>query len=183
MHKKKNENILKSTDINEIEKYLQQTHSDDPKKIVLKRKLVALKNEAWTKGAKNYKPMEPRSYIELETIINNTIIDEKEEFNKLWEKQSSDHSMNTANLLSSMFSNDEGSDETICMITNKSDCNIIMRFEGIKNYALPVPAKKSNMLVIKKGKYILKSYVCGSSYVAQKEISKHVEVQLQKKML
>ncbi|UOU99889.1 hypothetical protein MUU74_08030 [Chryseobacterium daecheongense] len=171
-------NILKSVDTQEIEKYLMTTHPDDPKKGILKRKLIALKNEAWTKGGKNSKPMAARPY--KPDVVDSFTGDEKLEFEELLKKQSLLHEKRTSDLLTSMFANDKESEEAICLVRNVSNCNIIMRFEGAGNYNLPVPAGGENMLVVKKGKYSLKSMVCGTSYESYKEIFKHVEIRLKK---
>lgn len=52
-----NEEILKSNNIQEIEKYLSQTHPEDPKRRILKQHLIAIKNAEWTKGRKDAKPI------------------------------------------------------------------------------------------------------------------------------
>lgn len=52
-----NEEILKSNNIQEVEKYLSQAHPEDPKRKILKQHLIAIKNAEWTKGRKDAKPI------------------------------------------------------------------------------------------------------------------------------
>lgn len=59
----KSQNILESKNISEIEDFLKTAHPDDPKRNVLKSKIIALKNSEWTKGKKDAKPMEARPVI------------------------------------------------------------------------------------------------------------------------
>ncbi|MDO5615786.1 MAG: hypothetical protein Q4G16_06325, partial [Cruoricaptor ignavus] len=90
--KKKKTNILQSTDIQEIELFLQTAHPEDPRRSVLKPKLIALKNAAWTKGAKDHKPMEARPILTIDMPENmGNSIDETEEFNKLISLSSEEH--------------------------------------------------------------------------------------------
>ena len=90
------------------------------------------------------------------------------------------HKDKTVKLLNSLFDNDPNSKECIIMITNNSDCNIIVRIDGVGDtkYKLPVPAGKENSLVVAKGDYLLTSLVCGSQYASQKTIQKPLMVTL-----
>ena len=177
--KKKNfNNIIKSQDITEITAFLEQAHPDDPRKPVLKKRLIQLKNEAWTKGRETHKPMEARKIDSVEakpltkSTTNKTIIDETEEFNQLMKINSNEHKDRTLNALNSLFDNNSTSKEAVIMIENKSDCNAIMRIEGTagKSYKVPVPSKKQNVIVVEKGAYTFTSNICGSQYVSQKNI-------------
>lgn len=179
--KKKNfNNIIKSQDIVEITEFLEQAHPDDPRKPVLKKRLIQLKNEAWTKGRETHKPMEARKIDSVEakprtkSTTNKIIIDETEEFNQLMKISSSERKDKTLNALNSLFDNNSTSKELVVMIENKSDCNIIVRMEGTggKNYKLPVPSKKQNVIVLEKGAYTFTSNICGAQYVSQKNIQK-----------
>lgn len=174
--KKKNfNNIIKSQDITEITEFLEQAHPDDPRKSVLKKRLIQLKNEAWTKGKESHKPMAARPFQEEEKPldIKSFTKDETEEFNRLMSENSSEHKNKTVGILNSLFDNDQTSKEVVVMIENKSDCNIIVRMEGTgKNYRLPVPSKKQNVIVLEKGAYTFTSNICGSQYVSQKNIQK-----------
>ncbi|KMQ67190.1 hypothetical protein ACM39_15580 [Chryseobacterium sp. FH2] len=171
-------NILKSTNIAEIEAYLNSTHPEDPKKIVLKPKLIALKNEAWTKGAKNSKPMEARPIV---TDIPSSVMRNSgnaEEFKRLITENSTEHKDKTVKLLNAMFNEDISSKEAILLCKNNSDCNIIVRIQGKDFYNLAVPAHGENFIVVKKGDYILTSNVCDLLYSSKKEIKKGVLITL-----
>ena len=66
------------------------------------------------------------------------------------------------------------------MIQNKSDCNMIVRIEGVGNvkYRLAVPAKDENSVVVLKGDYLFTSQVCGAQYASQKTVQKAIMVAL-----
>ena len=86
----------------------------------------------------------------------------------------------TVKILNSLFDNDPNAKECIVMIENKSDCNIIVRMEGvgITKYRLPVPAHGDNSIVVQKGDYLFTSIVCGAQYASQKTIQKPLMVAL-----
>lgn len=176
--KKDNEDILKSTNIKEIEEYLKNTYSDDPKKSVLKPKLIALKNTAWTKGAKNAKPMEARPIIsEIPSgVMGRSDSKEAEEFKRLIAENSTEHKEKTVKLLNTMFNEDINSNEAILLFKNNSDCNIVLRIQGKEFYNMAVPAHAENFIVIKKDSYTLSSNVCDIKYTSQKDIKKNIFV-------
>lgn len=174
---KSSKNILKSTNIAEIEAYLKNCHPEDPKQSVLKPRLIALKNEEWTKGKKDARPMEARPVI---MDISNTITKnskEIEEFKRLIES-SSDHKDKTAKLLNTIFNEDVTSNETILICKNTSDCNLIVRIQGKQFYNLAIPAHSENFIVIEKDTYTLNSTICDVQYSSQKEIKKGVYITL-----
>lgn len=65
-------NILKSTNVEDIESFLASAHPDDHRKIVLKKKLIRLKNESWTRS--NVRPSMEARAIEVSDI--KTFLDE-----------------------------------------------------------------------------------------------------------
>lgn len=167
-------NILESKNIREIEEFLKTCHPDDPRKSVLKPKLIALKNAEWTKGGKTAHPMEARPVIsEIPGhILKNSSSAEAEEFKRLIASTSAQHSEKTVKLLNAMFNEDISSKEVILLFKNQSDCNMIVRIQGKDFYNLAVPAKNENFMVINKGTYTLTSNVCDVIYTSKKEISK-----------
>jgi len=92
---------------------------------------------------------------------------EAEEFKLLMNEDPVEHKMKTTKILNSLFDNDPSSRESIVMIENKSDCNIIMRIEGV-----------GNSIVVDKGNYLFSSMVCGAQYASQKTIEKSLMVSL-----
>jgi hypothetical protein len=105
---------------------------------------------------------------------------EASEFNMLMGENPVEHKNKTVKILNSLFDNDPNSKECIVMIENKSDCNIIVRMEGIgvTKYRLPVPAHGDNSIVVQKGDYLFTSIVCGAQYASQKTIQKPFMVAL-----
>lgn len=189
--KKKNfNNIMKSQDIAEITEFLEQAHPDDPRKPVLKKRLIQLKNEAWTKGRETHKPMETRK-IKVDSIETKPVattpttstpsIDETKEFNELIALNASEHKTKSVNAINSLFDNDPSSKQAIVMVENKSSCNIIVRMEGEKGkkYRLPVLANNENSIVVDKDTYSFTSIVCGGQYSSKKEIQKPLMLTLQ----
>ncbi len=176
--KKGSKDILKSIDIKEIEEYIKNTHPDDPKKSVLKPKLIALKNAEWTKGARTAKPMEARPIISdiPASIMRNPYSDDAEEFRKLITETSAEHKEKTVKLLNAMFNEDITRKEAILLFRNNSDCNIVLRIEGKDYYNLAVPAHGENFIVINKGSYMLNSNICDMKYISQKDIKKSIFV-------
>lgn len=175
---KRNKDILKSTNIKEIEDYLNNTYPDDPKKSVLKPKLIALKNTEWTKGARTAKPMEARPVITdvPKSIMKDPNSDQAQEFKKLISETSPEHKEKTVKLLNAMFNEDINSNETILLFKNNSDCNIVLRIDGKDYYNLAVPAHGENFIVINKGLYTLSSNICDMKYFSQKDIKKSIIV-------
>ncbi|MBB4807660.1 hypothetical protein HNP38_002966 [Chryseobacterium defluvii] len=176
--RKDNEDILKSTNIKEIEDYLKNTFQDDPKKSVLKPKLIALKNSAWTKGVKDSKPMEARPIIaEIpQAAMGNANSSEAEEFKRLVAENSTEHKEKTVKLLNAMFDQDINSKEAVLLFKNNSDCNIVLRIQGKDFYNMAVPAHGENFMVVKKGQYAMSSNVCDVKYASQKDIKKSIFV-------
>ncbi|PWN69854.1 hypothetical protein C1631_007495 [Chryseobacterium phosphatilyticum] len=175
---KRSKDILKSTNIQEIEEYLKKAHPDDPKKSVLKPKLIALKNSEWTKGAKDAKPMEARPVISdiPNSLMRNPGSEEAEEFKRLIAESSVEHKKKAVQLLNAMLNEDISRKEAILLFKNKSDCNIVLRIEGKDFYNLAVPARGENFIVINKGSYTLNSNVCDAKYTSKKEVKKSIFV-------
>lgn len=174
---KADKNILKSNDIEQIEKYLINAHPDDPKKGILKKKLIMLKNEAWTKGAKNVAPMAARPLEAGNSIEEDYSLDE-EEFYKLMKTKSIEHKERTVSLLNTLFKDDLNSDEKVILVRNKSECKIIVRIEGIEKYNLAVSPNHEDFVIVKKGEYTLKSTICGNPYSSKKNVDKGIIVEL-----
>jgi len=164
---KNSKNIINSIDIKEIEEYLKYTHPDDPKKIMLKRKLINLKNDEWTKGKHNARPMEARSFENIQTNIS-----EVEEFSRLILSTPQQHKDKTVQLLNTMFNEDVSSRNVILLLRNETNCNLILRIQGKDNYDMAIPSKGENFIVINKGSYDLKSNVCSNIYFSKKDITK-----------
>ena len=175
---KSSKDILKSTNIKEIEEYLKNAHPDDPKKSVLKPKLIALKNSEWTKGARTAKPMESRPVITdiPKGAMRNPYSDDAEEFRKLITETAAEHKQKTVNVLNAMFNEDISRKEAILLFKNNSDCNIVLRIEGKEFYNLAVPAHAENFIVLNKDSYTLNSNICDVKYSSRKDIKKSIFV-------
>ncbi|MEA1850312.1 MULTISPECIES: DUF6759 domain-containing protein [Chryseobacterium] len=228
--------ILKSKNIYEINAFLRDAHPDDPRRSVLKPRvmemmkdyiknakpgdtkvkqmqdwLAMLKRRPSTKisfeemnanikkkqiakyqkelqvgqAAVVYTPSNPQNVYIAPSVTSApsaaAIPDtEASEFNMLMGENPVEHKNKTVKILNSLFDNDPNAKECIVMIENKSDCNIIVRMEGvgITKYRLPVPAHGDNSIVVQKGDYLFTSIVCGAQYASQKTIQKPLMVAL-----
>lgn len=222
--------IMHSTSIYEIDAYLRIAHPDDPKRLLLKPRLIEMIKEyirtahpADSKVAElqqkmailRTKPSTRISYSEITeanrlkqiakyqqkldeerkeendgfsqasqeaVFANSNSLDdaEQEEFKILMTLTAGEHKNKTVNILNTLFDNDPNSKENIVLIENNSDCNMIVRMEGVGNntYRLAVPSKSENSIVVQKGSYLFSSKVCGSLYAAQKTVQKAIMVSL-----
>lgn len=169
------DNILNSTNIAEIEDYISKAHPEDPKRRVLKQRIIALKNADWVKGRKDAKPMAARPVI-LDLPSKNSFKKNTPEseavFKQLLAETPEEHKQKTVQLLNSIFNQDISSNEVILLLKNNSDCNLVLEISGKKFYNLPVPAKSENSLVLEKDTYTLAGNVCDVPYKSVKEFSK-----------
>lgn len=228
-------NILQSKNIYEINAFLRDAHPDDPRRVVLRPKVLGMMKEyiqnaegsdrkvkemqemlailsrrsstkitfeefnanikqkqiarfqaelnspqtliKYTPSTKQNVFVTPTKANAKLPVIANT---EADEFNMLMASNPTEHKNKTVKILNSLFDNDPNSKECIVMIENKSDCNIIVRIEGVGNtkYRLAIPAHENNSVVIEKGNYLLTSLVCGAQYASQKTIHKPLMVAL-----
>ncbi|GEJ47086.1 DUF6759 domain-containing protein [Chryseobacterium sp. ON_d1] len=225
-------NILKSNSIYEINAFLRDAHPDDPRRSVLKPRVMEMMKE-YIKNAHpadqkvkdmqemlamlRRRPSTKITFDEMNAIIKqkqiakykaelaakqpttvytpstaqntyvvnataNTAIPntEAEEFNMLMAVSPVEHKNRTVKILNSLFDNDPNAKEAIILIQNKSDCNIIVRMEGVgtTKYRLAVPAHGEGSIVIEKGQYLFTSLVCGAQYASQKTIERAIMVAL-----
>lgn len=231
-------NILNSNNIYELDGFLKYAHPEDPRREVVKPKLmllieeyirnaspdnqrvpklqlmlVTLKNHPSSsisyeeiKEAKRKKQIfmlqqqiaakkvqfldaekAPNSSNQQETstpvISSNEALLAKEEaeFNRLMNSISEEEfKQKTTKVLNSLFDNDPSSKETTVMIQNNSNCNMVMKIEGVgnKSYKLPIPKGKQNSIVVEKGDYVFSALVCGVQYASQKKLDKALSMSL-----
>ncbi|UOU99688.1 hypothetical protein MUU74_06960 [Chryseobacterium daecheongense] len=228
-------NILKSKNIYEINAFLRDAHPDDPRRSVLKPRVMEMMKEyiktahpadqkvkqmqemlallkrrpstkisfdemnaiikqkqiakykaelAAKQSTVQYTPSNTQNVFVANTAATSNVAAipdaEAEEFNMLMSVSPVEHKNKTVKILNSLFDNDPNSKECIVLIENKSDCNIIVRMEGVGNtkYRLAVPAHNDNSIVVEKGDYLFTSLVCGAQYASQKTIQKPLMVAL-----
>lgn len=169
------DNILNSTNIAEIEDYISKAHPEDPKRRVLKQRVIALKNADWVKGRKDAKPMAARPVImdlPSKKSFQKNSPESEAVFKQLLAETPEEHKEKTVKLLNSIFNQDVSNNEVILLLKNNSDCNLVLEISGKKFYNLPVPAKSENSLVLEKDTYTLSGNVCDVPYKSMKEFSK-----------
>lgn len=171
--------ITQSTNIKEIENYLKTAHKDDQYRVFLKRKLVALKNAAWTKSGQGV-PMAARPLVtEIPTSSKHSNFD-KTLFDKLLSEAKSDHNSRTVTLLNELFSkNSPDSPDAIIMIRNQSECDMVLKIEGKKSYNLAIPSKGETSIVVNKGEYTISSNLCDAIYNSKKHINANILLALE----
>ena len=173
----KKKDIIYSQDIKELENFLQTAHPEDPRRKILKSRIVSIKNATWMKnGNATVSSAKPAVLeapkIELKPIVN----DETEEFKKLIAETSEEHKQKTVKMLNQFFNEDISNQDAILLIENRSNCNMIMRIKGESTHNLAIKANGENSLVLKKGNYQLVSNVCNTIFSAEKNIAKNIIV-------
>ncbi|WP_187478446.1 DUF6759 domain-containing protein [Amniculibacterium sp. G2-70] len=150
-----------------------------------KATLAAAKEDFNRKSSSAYVPsVQPnvasKSSVNTSTSTVMMSSSEAEEFKMLMNESPEEHKRKTVGLLNKLFDNDPSSKEVIVMIENKSDCDMIMRIEGVgyTKYRLPIAAHSENSIVIPKGSYLFSSLLCGAQYSSQKTIQKNIIVSL-----
>jgi hypothetical protein len=172
-------NILKSNNIIEIETFLKAAHPDDPRRNILKKKLIDLKNSSWTK------PGIGPSMAARPIVTNNAefyVDEEKEEFDLLISETSNQHKEKTVQLLNALFATDLEGESATFLIQNRTKCNIILRIQPKTDdkivYNLAVKGQAENFITLKKGQYLIKGKICGQLYRSEKELSKSLLIEL-----
>ena len=175
----KTKDILKSKNIEQIEAFLKTAHPEDPRRIVLRNKLVNLKNSSWMKaGQSNYAITKNYTAQNPTIAIQQNFVDETDEFKKLMAENPAKHQDKTVKLLNQLFDNDVMGKDAILLVQNKSNCNMIVRIKGADFYNLAIPAQGENFVVIKKGDYQLSSNMCEAKYFAAKKVVKNMLISL-----
>ncbi|WP_417430668.1 DUF6759 domain-containing protein [Halpernia sp.] len=109
---------------------------------------------------------------------NSSVYSENKEFNTLMVKDKIDKNKRTAEVISQLI-NDQPTDKIAALVfDNKTNCNIIVRIYGGKNYTIPVYKNDKNYLIVDKGNYTFTSNFCNSKYNSRKNIVESVTVTL-----
>lgn len=178
---KKYNNIVSSTNITEIESFLKVAHPDDTRRMILKRKLVSLKNDQWMKGGKSTFSIKsvaksPSPYAKQ--MSYSLRANDEQEYQLLISESSKVHKEKTVRLLNQLFDNDITNDKAILLVRNDGDCNMIVRIQGSEQYNLAVPARGENFVTVKKGDYRLSGNMCEARYYSAKSIAQNTMVTL-----
>lgn len=175
---KSTKNILKSNDIKEITNFLETCHTDDPRKQILKKRLVDLKNQAWTRpGSGPAMDMRPLVLTTKSPSIDYQTL-EKEEFEKLISETSSEHNEKAVKLLNNLFNNHSENDTAVLLVRNRTKCNLIIRLKNDRYYMVPVKENSENFITLKKGKYLVETKICEKLYIREKDIFKNTLLEL-----
>ena len=89
---------------------------------------------------------------------------EKEEFSTLMTQDSLRRKKTAAESLEILLNENASSNRVSIIVNNNSNCNIILRFSGVKSYNLPIYRNNKNFIVIDKGTYGLGANMCSSRY-------------------
>lgn len=107
-------------------------------------------------------------------------IDEYAEFTTLMEKDKLDKNQRAAEALNLLLNNDSNTKAAITF-NNNTNCNIILRIFGSNDYLLPVPKNGKNFIVLTKGYYNLKYYVCNAANLEHLNITDSKEFTISSK--
>ena len=112
---------------------------------------------------------------------DSSVSNENSEFASLMIKDKIDKNQRSAAVINQLL-NDQPKDKIAAVVLeNKTNCNIIVRISGAKNYILPIYKNDKNFLIVDKGNYIFNSNFCNSKYYKQKNISESVTITLSEK--
>ena len=113
-------------------------------------------------------------YRRLPDNTGGTSLNENKEFATLIENDHINKKRVNAEVLTYLLNDSDSREkQTAAVIENTSRCDIILRLVRLSNdkiYNLPIRRNSKNQFVIEKGKYTLKSNICGANYYSQKEI-------------
>ena len=84
----------------------------------------------------------------------------------------------TAEVLTHLFNNDPNKKDAYVLIRNKSECNLIVKFEGKKFYNLDVPKMGENYILVQKGTYRITTMICNAQYASVKNVTQDIEINL-----
>jgi hypothetical protein len=109
---------------------------------------------------------------------NSSIANASNEFEALMIKDKLDKNQRSAAVVSQLI-NDQPTDKVAALVfENNTNCNIIVRISGAKNYRLPIFKSSRNFLIIDKGSYAFTSNFCNSTYNSRKNIVESVTITL-----
>ena len=84
----------------------------------------------------------------------------------------------TAEVLTHLFNTAPNKKEAYVLIRNKSECNLIVKFEGKKFYNLDVPKMGENYILVQKGTYRITTMICNAQYASVKNVTQDIEINL-----
>lgn len=163
--------VEKSSDPQVIANFI-KFNPDHPRTPAFKQKLFALINneKTPTQASNAAKPtVAPINTKKLENVVNRDVAKTGEVSPK---------HKKTAELLNHLFNSDPNSKTAYVSITNKSNCNLIVKISGKQFYNLDVPANNQNYILVDKGNYTITTMVCDAKYTSVKNISKDVVITL-----
>lgn len=109
-------------------------------------------------------------------------VNESREFAQLMANDQKNKTKETAEVLNYLLNDTDPEDlKTAAVITNNSNCDIIVRLTGTQSsdvYNLPVARNSKNQFTIRKGTYLMKSNVCNAKYESQKSITEPLILKL-----
>ena len=99
-------------------------------------------------------------------------------FEELMKQDALDKKLRAVEALN-LFLNETPSDKNAAILfENNSNCNIVIRISGAKNYKLPIRKLGKNYVVLPKGNYQFQSYVCNSKYNSTKNLKGSITIAL-----
>lgn len=111
----------------------------------------------------------------------NTTVNEAAEFASLMEKDKIGKDQRIAESLNILLNNDPTVTKAVLSFNNKTNCDIILRIFGSTDYLLPVAKNGKNFVVLEKGYYNLKYYVCNAANTEHLNISDSKEFTISEK--
>lgn len=151
---------INSNDPQVIAAYI-KNNPNDPKSMELRQKLTSIVLGSANKGAKPQVAMPKKTESSIGKVAT-----------------AAGQQQKTEQVLNHLFNSNESSSDAYVEIVNKSECSLIMKFSGKKNYNLTVPAKNKNYILLEKGNYSLSTNLCDAGYSSVKNINKDMVITL-----
>lgn len=103
---------------------------------------------------------------------NNSATNSTNNFEALMAKDKIGKVQRNGEVVNQLINEQPGDKLAAITIENKTNCNIIVKISGIKNYFLPIYKNDKNFLLINKGNYTFSSQFCRAKYYKKKVLWK-----------
>ena len=99
-------------------------------------------------------------------------------FEALIAKDKAGKTQRNGEVVNQLINEQPGDKAAAITIINNTNCNIIVKMSGTKNYLLPIYKNDKNFILIDKGNYTFSSDFCRAKYYKQKSITESVTITL-----
>ena len=116
-----------------------------------------------------------------ETGFQGAAVSEERAFIELMKIDALDRKTRAAAAINQLLNDHPNDTVAAVLIENNSNCNIIVKINGVKNYLLPIPKLGKNFLILQKGSYSFQSKLCDADYRSFKNLQESINIILSEK--